>query len=349
MITLSQDPCPRRPGPGRPASPRLRRAALALLLLSGSGCAGAPEGGREGVPVAPVQVAQEAGRHEYSRPAMGVHARIVLHTPDRAHAEAAARAAFEEIARLERLLSDYDETSELRRLEERLQVGVWTELSPAMLEAWTIAVRLATETSLVCDPTLGAVTRRWREARAAGAPLSEQEIASLRSATGLTLIDLDRGRGRLRVRAPGVRFDFGGIGKGLAADAALRVLRARGCPAALVDVGGDIACGEPPPGRDGWVIGLDRGAGEEEVRVTIARCGIATSGDREQGLEVDGVRLSHIVDPNSRQPLRDAPQLTVLAPDAARADAWATALSVRPDLAAGIRGRPGYRVWVEGE
>jgi thiamine biosynthesis lipoprotein len=108
-------------------------------------------------------------------------------------------------------------------------------------------------------------------------------------------------------------------------------LRARGLPIAFVDAGGDLALGDAPPGTDGWRVEFPGG----EVH-HLARIGVATSGDRYQFLEVEGVRYSHIVDPRTGLGVPDSPTVVVLAADATTADVLASALSVL-DSAVGLR------------
>ena len=92
---------------------------------------------------------------------------------------------------------------------------------------------------------------------------------------------------------------------------------------ALVDAGGDLAIGEPPPGRSGWLVSLPDG---DTIR--LARAAVATSGDRERHVVIDGVRYGHIVDPATGLGRTDTPSVTVIAPTATRADALASALSI---------------------
>ena len=327
----------------------LAGASIAILLAIG--CGGAAEPRNDDRPAGPISRPDDEPtprtpaaptRFEYSRGAMGVHARILLFAADEGSAARAAEAAFEEIARWEMVLSDYNPQSELRRLEETLRPGVWTPVSAPFAEALTLAFRLSTETSGAFDPTIGAVTRVWREARERGGAPDPELLEQARRATGLPLIEFDVGRKRLRVRHPAVRLDFGGIGKGLAADAALATLADHDCPSALVDLGGDLAIGAPPPGKTGWRIGLEAG-----IVLPLAGCGIATSGAGEQALVLDGVRHSHILDPQKKEPRVGAPTITVRAPTAAIADAWATALSVQPAMQSRLETREGYEVWSE--
>jgi thiamine biosynthesis lipoprotein len=107
-------------------------------------------------------------------------------------------------------------------------------------------------------------------------------------------------------------------------------------PRALVALSGDIAVGDPPPHREGWIIQAGKSS------YTLRNAAVSTSGDTEQFVEIDGVRYSHIVDPATGLGLRNSEEVSITAPDGAIADALATACSVRactPELLARFRAR----------
>jgi thiamine biosynthesis lipoprotein len=133
----------------------------------------------------------------------------------------------------------------------------------------------------------------------------------------------------------GMRLDLGGIAQGYAADRCLKILRQNGIHKALADAGGDIALGDAPPGTTGWKIELpEQNASEAHPApkvLFLSNCGITTSGASYRYLEVEGKRYSHIVDPRNGWGMTHRVLVTVQAPDATKADAWATAISVLGD------------------
>jgi thiamine biosynthesis lipoprotein len=145
---------------------------------------------------------------------------------------------------------------------------------------------------------------------------------------GWRKVELDRGAVAVRL-APGVQLDLGGIAKGYIIGAALDVLRSHGVPCALIEAGGDVIVGDAPPGRDGWTIQV-RGASPDFARraAALKNAAIATSGASEQFVEIGGVRYSHVVDPRSGLGLTSSHVVSVIAENAALADAIATALGV---------------------
>ena len=124
---------------------------------------------------------------------------------------------------------------------------------------------------------------------------------------------------------PKMKLDLGGIAKGYAADQALAVLKSQGVVSALVDASGDLAIGAAPPGQQGWKIGIaPLEAGSPPSRfLMLAECGVATSGDAWQFVEIDGHRYSHIIDPHTGIGLTTRSSVTVIAPDLVSFwDAW---------------------------
>jgi len=158
-------------------------------------------------------------------------------------------------------------------------------------------------------------------------PDAGREIAAARAASSWEQLELTAEGARKR--SASVQVDLGGIAKGYAIDRALESLRARGLAGGLVEVGGDLAVfGTAPDGR-AWEIAV-RDPRSEAVWGTLRlRAGaVCTSGDYARYVEIEGRRHSHIVDPRSGQPADRAASVTVVAPDATTADAWATALAV---------------------
>ncbi|MDP6518549.1 MAG: FAD:protein FMN transferase [Planctomycetota bacterium] len=268
-----------------------------------------------------------AERHEYGQTAMGVEVRIVLHGNDDGQVAAAAEAAFERIHKLDELLSDYRVDSQL----SRLGAGPMGEAqaAPQLVPFLARAEELSEATDGAFDVTAGPLVKLWRRAREEGRLPAERDVEQARSSVGWRLLGIDRAAGTVSLGKEGMALDVGGIGKGFAADEAGRILRAAGFNSFLIDLGGDLLLGAAPPGRDGWTIQAGSSETPAQSRLLVlSDCGVATSGDTYQYMEVDGVRYSHIIDPRTGQALRDQVCVTVVAPDGATADALASAACV---------------------
>jgi FAD:protein FMN transferase len=269
-------------------------------------------------------------RQVFSEPHMGTLMRITLYAADEEAGAVGARAAFQRIGELNAILSDYDPQSELTRLC-RHPPGSAVEVSEDLFEVLFQAQEIAAKTNGAFDSTIGPLIRIWRAARGSGRLPAPGAIAEGKERTGFSNLRLDPDQRTVTLLAPEMQLDLGGIGKGFAADQALKVLRAHGLSRALVAAAGDIALGDPPPGAKGWRIGIastGSDGAEMTLMVTLNNAAISSSGDTEQFVEIDGVRYSHIVDPATGLGLRERIAVTILAPDATTADALATAVSV---------------------
>ncbi len=269
-------------------------------------------------------------RFAFAEPHMGTEFRIVLYAPDAETAQSAARAAFERVAELNTILSDYDPDSELMRLCEA-EVSRPIQVSPELFFILERSGSLYERTDGAFDPTVGPIVRLWRRARRMHKMPPSDRLAEALERVGFDQLALDPEARTVRLSRPGIRLDAGGIAKGYASDEAVRILREQSCPRCLVAGSGDIVAGDPPPGRDGWVIGIgplaDPNAPPSRF-LSLANSAVSTSGDANQYVEFDGVRYSHIVDPATGLGLTERISATVVAPNGTTADSLATALCV---------------------
>ena len=230
------------------------------------------------------------------------------------------------IAALEDVTSDYRPTSELMRLCARAGEGP-VEVSQDLFTVLAHAHRLAERSGGAFDATVGPYTRLWRESRGSGLLPSRKARFAAQRLVGWERMDLDAEKRTAELTKPGMSLDLGGIAKGYALDQALALLRERGLPRALLQAGGDIVVGDPPPEREGWRIKL-WGAEPGREWLTVANCGVSTSGDTEQFVEIGGRLYSHIIDPRHGLRYGEPILATVVAPDTMTSDSLATACVV---------------------
>jgi thiamine biosynthesis lipoprotein len=112
-----------------------------------------------------------------------------------------------------------------------------------------------------------------------------------------------------------------------------------------------MAMGAAPQGGEGWrirIAALEGASGEGEV-LTLSNQGIATSGDVNQFVEVDGVRYSHVIDPRTGWALTRRVMATVVALDAMRADAYSkpAGIFLRDDVGRMVKRHGDLRLWVQ--
>ena len=208
--------------------------------------------------------------------------------------------------------------------------GKIVELSSPLMEVLRRAMEISARSDGAFDVTCRPVLQLWKQAGKAGRLPDETALRDALQRVGYTKIKL-RETGAEK-QTEGVSVDLGGIAKGYGIDRALEAIRDSGCEGGLVDVGGDIRCfGRSRSGRK-WRIGIRNPfdpRSEKMLAVAALDDGaVCTSGNYFRFTEIDGRRYSHIVDPRTGRPVDAAPSVTVVAPTAITADAWATALSV---------------------
>ena len=256
---------------------------------------------------------------------MGSRFVLTCYAADPDAAKIACVAAGRRVRAVSAALSDYHDASELNRLCDRYAVGVPEPVSDDLFRVLRAARGFSETSGGAFDVTVGPVVKLWRRTRRTRELPDPADLAAARERVGWEAVTLDEEARTVTFARPGVRLDLGGIAKGYAADAALAALRERGITRALIDAGGDLVAGDPPPGRDGWAVGL---GGEDGELLSLANAAVATSGDAYKFTEVAGVRYSHIVDPRTGLGLTDRSTVTVIAADGTTADALASAVSV---------------------
>ncbi len=266
----------------------------------------------------------------FERAIMGTRFEISCHEPDAAKARNAADEAFAAAEKINDLASDYIPDSELLRLT-RHPVGEPVPVSPLLFSLISEALQMAAKTSGRFDPTLGPLTRLWRESRRRGNLPDPAILAAALESSGyknLTITPLDKTITFLR---PSMRLDLGGIAKGQAADAILAILQKHHIPSSCVTAGGDVRLGSPPPGSPGWRVSIKTSADATSPEtLLLSDCAVSTSGNLHQSILIGGVRYSHIIDPATGLGLTREIAATVIAPNAMLSDALATACCVAP-------------------
>ncbi len=253
---------------------------------------------------------------------MGTTLTITLDAPD----DGAFQACFDEVRRLEGLLSDWDERSELSALNRSGAHAVGPELE----ELLGRSLEIAGQSQGAFDPSVGPLVVLWRTARSSAVLPACADLERARVLVGWQRIELDRAAHAARLVRPGMALDLGGIGKGYALDQAAAILRARGSARALLDFGGQLLALAAPQGRSGWPVRVRDPRGGEQPLYELELCNrsLSTTSDDQQGLVLGGKRYSHVIDPRSGAPVEGRLAACVLAPDGTRADAWSTALYV---------------------
>ena len=317
MATDSEHP-PRQ-APRRGAWIPLLMAGLALCAACLRNCRAPAEAGGDALPRAP---------RTYEFPIFDTVVTLKIWAAPR-RADETARAVTALLGDLHRRINLFDPESELAALNRsaadkpfRCSPQLWLLLAECR-RAWQ-----ATDGAF--DVSVGPLMRLWGHHRRRLTLPDEREIAAARDLVGLPRVEFDEANRTVRFPKEGMYLDFGGIAKGYALQLAMDALRERGVSPALVDLGGNVAgCGHPP-GRDAFVIGIRNPFAKEELLGTmkVRDRAVATSGNYERQIVIEGRTIQHIVDPRSGQPVSRFAGVTVITPRPIDSDIYSTAVFV---------------------
>ena len=269
-------------------------------------------------------------RFTFTEPHMGTLFKIILYAPDERTANRAAKVAFERIAALDAMMTDYRSTSELMQLCHKAGGGP-VRVSEPLFYVLARAQEVSRLSDGAFDVTVGPVVRLWRRARKTHELPDPAKLAQARALVGYQNVRLDEKAHTVELLKPGMQLDLGGIAKGYAADEGLRVLKQEGITRALVAAGGDIAVSGAPPDTKGWTIGIAplEDPNQKPSRYLLLHdAAVSTSGDAEQYVEIGGKRYSHIVDPRTGIGLIGRQSVTVVARHGIMADSLTKVVSV---------------------
>jgi thiamine biosynthesis lipoprotein len=259
-----------------------------------------------------------------SRLLMGTVVEIAARGHDADRLDRAVTEAFNEMERLEGLMSPHRPQSDVARLS-RSPAGM--EVSPETTEVIGLGLDVTAASGGAFDMTLGRLKALWGIETEAPRVPSASEIREALAGSGPNALRLEGSR--VVKTNPDLAVDLGGIAKGYAIDRAIAVLRQAGVESASVNAGGDIRLLGAKGGRP-WRIGIRHPRDPEGLTATLIleEAAVVTSGDYERFFEADGVRYHHLFDPRTGTPAALSRSVTVVAKTAILADALSTAAFV---------------------
>jgi len=291
---------------------------------------------------------EELLRISSSAEAMGTTFTIVAYDKDRSRLQGAVDSAFDEVRRIDAVLSNYREDSEWSRINREAAkhpVAVSAEVF-RLLEA---CQKYSRASDGAFDITVGPLLKLWGFYKGSGRVPHRAEIRTVLARVGYEKIALDRENRTVRFLVPGLELDPGGIGKGYAVDRMVEILRDAGIRSALVSGGGSSIYGlGAPPGENGWRVEIRHPKSRSRIveSVVIRDESVSTSGNYEKFFYAGGKLYSHIFDPRTGYPASNGVlSVSVVAPRTIDSEAWTKPFFLRgPEWAA--RHKPeGFRVF----
>ncbi|KAF2337846.1 FAD:protein FMN transferase [Flavobacterium nitrogenifigens] len=238
--------------------------------------------------------------------------------------------AIEEISRIERLLTTYKEDSQTNIINENAGIRpVKVDLEVFSLIERSIGISRITQGAF--DITYGSIDKSlWNFDKSMTKLPDAQAAKKMVHLIDYRNIILDRANMTVFLKEKGMRIGFGGIGKGYAAEMAKQVLLERGVQSGIINASGDLsAWGLQPDGRK-WTIGVADPDSPNAAfsYMEISNKAVATSGNYEKFVTINGKKYSHTIDPNTGLPITGIKSVTIIASNAEFADAMATPIAV---------------------
>ena len=262
-------------------------------------------------------------RYEASRISMACEYAIEAYARDADALPRIVDEAFDEVDRIDRLMSHYKANSPLSRINrEAAQHPVAVE--PELFDFIADAMRYHRDSGGAFDITVGPLMKAWGFFQGEGRVPLEGELATARSHVGGAHVLLNPTSKTIAFDEPGVELDLGGIAKGYAVDRVVGLLRRQQIAAALISAGGSTIYGlGAPPGADGWQVTLQDPIDPRKVAfaIELKDRALSVAGSSEKAFEAGGVRYSHIMDPHEGRPVQGVLSVAVLASSGTAGDA----------------------------
>jgi len=261
---------------------------------------------------------------------MGNHFQISAVAEDEAWAHACIDAGILEIQRIEKLLTTFNEESETALINRNAGVKP-VEVSRETFNIIERSIRISRITQGAFDITYGSADKRLWNFDTNLHSLPNQETAKkMARLINYRNIVMDGLHCTVMLKKPGMRIGFGGIGKGYAAERAKMVMKEMGVQSGVVNAAGDMtAWGFQPNGKQ-WTIGIADPNSKDRVfsYMNITDMAVATSGNYEKYILINGQKYSHTINPKTGLPIRGIKSVTIISQNAEIADAMATPVMI---------------------
>ncbi|MCW3120240.1 MAG: FAD:protein transferase [Chitinophagaceae bacterium] len=261
---------------------------------------------------------------------MGNRFEISVVADDKIRANESIAGAVEEIRRIEKLLTTFDESSQTSLINRNAGIAP-VKVDKEIFDLIKRAGKISDITQGAFDITYGSIdTRLWNFDKTMTRLPDPQTAKQLIRLINYRNVILNERNLNVFLKEKGMRIGFGGIGKGYAAEMAKRFLQKKGIQSGIVNAGGDLTTwGYQPDGKP-WTIGIaDPDAARHAFSyLDITDTSVATSGNYEKFVLIGGKKYSHTIDPKTGLPVQGIKSVTIISPNAEIADAMATPVMI---------------------
>jgi thiamine biosynthesis lipoprotein len=239
-------------------------------------------------------------------------------------------AGIAEIQRIERLLTTFNDESETNKVNQNAGIAP-VAVSRETFNLIRRSIKISELTQGAFDITYGSIDKRlWNFDQQMTALPDKETAKKMVRLINYRNIVLDEEKCTVFLLKKGMRIGFGGIGKGYAAEQAKQVMRAQGVESGVVNASGDLNAWGVQPGGKKWTIGIANPDSANEVisYMTISDMAVATSGNYEKFILINGKKYSHTINPRTGLPVTGIKSVTIITTNAEVADAMATPVMI---------------------
>lgn len=239
-------------------------------------------------------------------------------------------AAFDEVDRIDRLMSHYKAESELSRVNREAARGP-VKADRELFDLIADAMRYSRDSDGAFDITVGPLMKAWGFFNGDGHVPTAEGLADARARVGAAHVTLNARDQTIAFDRAGVELDLGGIAKGYAVDRVVELLKQHEVAAALISAGGSTVYGfGAPPGRNAWSVAIEDPADARKTAMTVQlkNRALSVAGTSAKRFEAGGMTYSHIMDPRTGRPAQGMLGVAVLAKTATAGDALDNAFFV---------------------
>ncbi len=268
--------------------------------------------------------------HKHVLRLMGNRFEISVVSDDEQWAENLIESAISEIRRIEYLLTTFNEQSQTN------QINTYAGIKPVKVD-WEVfnliyrSIRISELTQGAFDITYGSIDKRlWNFDKTMTSLPNKETAKKMVRLINYKNIVLDKKNVTVFLKEKGMRIGFGGIGKGYAADRARLILEQNGATGGVINAAGDLTTWGTQPNGNSWTVGIaDPNARDHPFSyLDISNMAVATSGNYEKYVTINGKRFSHTIDPKTGLPVSGIKSVTIICSTAELADALATPVTV---------------------
>jgi thiamine biosynthesis lipoprotein len=265
---------------------------------------------------------------------MGNRFEITVVADDPLWADECIADAVNEISRIEKLFTTFNDSSQTNNINQNAGITP-VKVDKEVYELIERSKKISALTQGAFDITYGSIDKRlWNFDKTMTSLPDPDTAKQLVRLINYRNVILNENNCTVFLKEKGMRIGFGGIGKGYAAEKAKSLLQQKGVKSGIINAAGDLtAWGHQPNGKP-WTIGIadPNTARQAFSALEITNTSVATSGNYEKFVVIDGKKYSHTIDPKTGLPVRGIKSVTIICPNAEIADAMAT-----PVMIMGIR------------